>query len=574
MVFNSKLYDLDRDEWKFISIWITILIIVTFIPYLSGYLLASPDYRFSGLVYNIVDQNLHLSWMRQAAEGNILFKNLYTPEEHSPQFFHPLFLTLGLLSKIFHLSLISVYQLARVIFSICLLFSIYIFISVSIKEKDVRKTAFLFSCLASGFGWVFMLIRVLAGVQIPGNVTPDLWKVESITFFTILESPLYTLSIILVLWIFILMIQGFHLKKVSLAVSAGVISLVLGFIHTYDLGIVYAVLLFYTVIMYFYEKNSLISYLKKFLIMVLISSLSLVYNFYVFFTNPGFIGWREQMSTPSQNPIFYVLGYGFLFLLASYYVYKLVSQSLSNQKIMHGVPVFVLCWGFSAFLILYFPVRFSSRFIEGYQIPLAILGAIGLHQYILPKIYQWKPLLSLYRLKGNITPQKVKKFIVTSILLMMIPSNLFVLLNIVRKLSDNSCSLNVVVIDDCWAVHVDEIEGLSYLEKNVPRDGIVLSGFRMGNYIPRFTGHQVFLGHIDQTNKAMQKNRLAGQFFETNSNDQFRKRLIHEYNLKYIFYQKSDTIGEKEIGETNLEELPYLKLEFKNKRVKIYRVIL
>src|SRR5687767_3267215 len=50
------------------------------LPYLWAWAVAPQGYSYGGLLYNVDDQNVHLAWARQAAEGQWFFRDLFTSE--------------------------------------------------------------------------------------------------------------------------------------------------------------------------------------------------------------------------------------------------------------------------------------------------------------------------------------------------------------------------------------------------------------------------------------------------------------------------------------------------------------
>jgi len=130
-------------QWKFVLLWSAAIILLANIPYIFGYAIAPQNKMFMGDARSFIDTNTYLAWMNQAADGHILFKNIYTTEPHSRMLFHPLFLLLGNLSRATGFSVITIHSMARIVFGFILLVFGYIFISLFIEKEFDRSLAFV-----------------------------------------------------------------------------------------------------------------------------------------------------------------------------------------------------------------------------------------------------------------------------------------------------------------------------------------------------------------------------------------------------------------------------------------------
>ena len=61
--------------------WLIVAFLVaTTLPYLWAAALAPRGFVYSGLLFSPDDQNVHLMWARQAAEGRLFVQDLFTTE--------------------------------------------------------------------------------------------------------------------------------------------------------------------------------------------------------------------------------------------------------------------------------------------------------------------------------------------------------------------------------------------------------------------------------------------------------------------------------------------------------------
>ena len=81
-------------EWRFVG-WIIILVLViTTLPYLFGYVTAPPDKQFMGTMLDVPDHMQYFSWMRELSHS-FLSANKLTPEPNPPIFFNLLWWGMG-----------------------------------------------------------------------------------------------------------------------------------------------------------------------------------------------------------------------------------------------------------------------------------------------------------------------------------------------------------------------------------------------------------------------------------------------------------------------------------------------
>ena len=104
-------------------------------PILYCFYIYSKNMCFMGFFEGSFDQNSYLGWIKQGVEGNILFKNLYTVQEQSNNFFHPLFYLMGKFIKLINSNVTDGYHIFRIITGFLLLLLIYYFIRIFIEEK-------------------------------------------------------------------------------------------------------------------------------------------------------------------------------------------------------------------------------------------------------------------------------------------------------------------------------------------------------------------------------------------------------------------------------------------------------
>ena len=104
-------------EKRFIVVWTLVLLSVMAVPICHGYIETPPGEEFMGFSDGgVVDYNAYLAWMRQAEQGHLLFKDMFTTEPGGVRtFFHPLFWSMGTLARLTGASLLSIWYAVHAI---------------------------------------------------------------------------------------------------------------------------------------------------------------------------------------------------------------------------------------------------------------------------------------------------------------------------------------------------------------------------------------------------------------------------------------------------------------------------
>ena len=196
---------------------------------------------------SFIDTNSYIAWEKQAADGNILFKDAYTSEQHPRALFNPLFLFLGMASRLTSIPLRLIDHLGRIFSEALLLFALYMFISYFIKDRIEKVLTFLITVTSGGFGWLWFFPSIRA--------VKDSWRLafsgDTSTFLALNSYMIHSFSWALLLLTFYFFLKALDEDKVSLAALSGLTALVLLFTHFYETLIVYPVLVIYIAAKYF-----------------------------------------------------------------------------------------------------------------------------------------------------------------------------------------------------------------------------------------------------------------------------------------------------------------------------------
>jgi len=540
-----KHWRLSVNEILWATAWALLVLSLTGLPYLLGCYLSSPEMHFGGFVIAVEDGNSYVAKMGQGARGEWLFHLPYTSEDHDGAILLTFHLLLGKLARLSGLSLVNAYHLARLLCGLLLLWMVYVFISYFVPFVALRRIAFLLVCLSSGLGWLLVALGLLSDIPI------DFLLPEAFTFLLIYAFPHLALARTLMLGMFILTLIAFRRNRLLWAILAGVACFLVGLIVPFYVGVVYVVLGSYLLALLWKRRQIPWRELGLTAIVVFISSPVLLYNGYVFWTNPIFRVWAEQNLILSPHPLHYISGYAIVALLAIGGIGYVLRRSESEG-------LFLVSWVLVVPPLLYIPFNLQRRLIEGFQIPLCILASLGLAHYVLPAVTRSGLTRSLTRFQRYTRP-KLRRFVTTAIILLTIPSNLLLIATSLIQVS----RLSPPIFHERM-----ELEAMDWLAAHTRPSDTVFSSYKVGNYIPARAGNRVFLGHGPETIYVEEKENIVRQFFQAQTSDACREEILSEYNIAYLFYGPA----ERALGDFQPATRPYLEETFTNGRYTIYAV--
>ncbi|MBN2566866.1 hypothetical protein JXB02_02145 [Candidatus Woesearchaeota archaeon] len=503
-----------KDEWRGVVIIAAALLVLSFIPTLWGFITTPQDHTYMWISKEVMDANNHLNLMLQAKDGYLLQRNGFTSEAMSRLFFNPYVLVIGWLSAISSVPIIAFYHLFRIVFGGGFLAMLYLFIAYLVPNKHERLTAFLIASAGAGFGFFFEVVRITTGFMF---VSPDLWVTDLIPF-TYLRMPHFALAALLMVSVLYLFLRGLR-DGWRYAVGAGILCFLLATVHLFEVITIYLLMGVYVLVMFFHEKRFSFQPILKTAFIVIISIPAMLYNYSVFILDPVYAKWTELNVTVSPNIINYIFGLGFIFFFALYYVYI----ETGRRKLTKD-DVFLLAWIIISVLLMYSPLATQRRFVFGVMVPYAILAALGIIRYFIPTMTdKLKPL----------HVEHFKLFLLAVFVLLIAGTNILSVAGDVATIHPLLYSAENEYVNDVYLTD-DEISALDWLAQNTGDDDTVMSGLRIGNYIPRVAGNRVLLGHWAQTIDFVDRRAEVASFY-ANPTSLNAKGLIGKFGINYIY---------------------------------------
>jgi hypothetical protein len=535
------------------GVWVTIIAVLVLslssVPYLAGYLSAAPGTVFGGFVVDLDDCSSHLAKMQQGVWDGWTYRILFTPEDHPGAILNTFYVGLGKLSACSRLSLTQTYQIARLGCGLGLLWVAYLFVAHFIQSRDRRLTAFLLVCLSSGLGWLVLL----TGWPTLAGVSPiDFWLMEAYTFFTIFTFPHTSAAVALLLLFFLLALRYLATSRLRLLLSSFLVLFPLCVIHPFMALPVDAALGVYWILLMLARRRVLWREALALCTWAIAPVPLIAYYFQAFASEPVFRSWSAQNILISPPPLHLVLGYGIILVLAVTGVIFVIRQR-NEQRL------FLVSWVVIGLLLMYAPFKLQRRMVEGLHVPLCVLATIGLFEYVVPATLRSGLMKRVAKWRGY-KSSGLRQLLVFSIVVATFPSTLILVANSTLQALDSRSPLFYTT---------GEIEAIDWLKHNTQRTDTVLASYEMGRLIPARAGNRVFMGHFIETVELDRKKELAATFFQADTSDAFRRDLLQEYGIFYVFRGPT----EARMGDFDPSDSTFLTLSYENDEVRIYRVL-
>jgi len=530
------------EEWIWVGKWFLLLLALIGLPYLVAFLFPPEGMTFLGSFGNPDDTSAYLSAMQEGARGGWLRHYPFTSEPHEPALYFPFYILLG---KLFGPSL-AVFHGARLACTLLLALAIYRLAVLLFPDRLARRTAFLLTLFSGGVGWLLVLMGVADRFIPPLDIR---WP-EATTFLASFISPHFTLGITLELAVFLLFLLSQTAppgKQTLYTLFAALAHLGLSLVFPFSVVTVSAVLIAYSLVLVM-RKGTLVALRRSLLIIAPVVPISLYYL--VLFRFIPF--WEKAFLTMADDPsppLFALpFGYGIVALLA---VAGLVSL---RQGEVSSLDLFLPTWVGINLVLVYLPVKHQGRFAQGFHVALSFLAAAGLCHWLLPR-FRGSPLLdrlARYSPHPELTLRNV-------LIILTVPSSLMVSL----------LGFKILATEHYFPYFLpnEEVAAVAWLGERVGFQDVVLSSYGIGNYIPAHTDSRVFLGYRFETLDWEKKRDLLIKFYDAETEDKFRRKLIWEEGITYLYYGPE----ERSLGDFDPASAPYLTLLYTNSEVRIYK---
>jgi hypothetical protein len=526
-----------RREMAWVLAWAAFVMALTCLPYLYAVRIADGR-TFGGFLWGVDEGNVYLAWMRQAAEGEVFFRNQYSIAPESPHFVNLFFQLGGRLSGLTHVTPKVMFHCLRVVGGVFLLWSLYLLAAEVTKCRVARWSALLLASLGSGLGWLVVLKDGWLGLR-PTDVGTQ-WQVqpEAVTFPSLLLNGLFVAAMALMCQVFLWSLRAFRDDDRKSAVIAGVLLLVLGNIHTYNVFPVHLALSLWLAVGLTRRQLRLGVAARQYATIVLISLPSVAWAIYAAKADPAFMA-KGLTPTPAFRFVDYAVGYGLVGVLALVGAWVVLSRRPADALPLpcpaegpasagpkygqattegarpaeagpSGVDLATggtrapglgsalqaaslpICWALANSLVLSIPVSFQRKMIEGLHLPLCLLAGIAVAALA-------ERLTRRQREQGKTRPAAERVALtVAAVVALALPSNALFVADCLTQVKTNNASL-VRVLQPPMYLDPGDAAAMRWLAGNASGDDVILSSSFMGSYIPTYCRARPWVGHWAET---------------------------------------------------------------------------
>ena len=526
---------LSKRERVGVSLFASVVSFILLLPYVIGVLVQKEGSLFLGTpLFAIADYRSYLAWIGQAMHGEVLFFNYSaTPLLSSDGvLFHPIFFTLGMFGKWFHLDPPLLFHAASALCAGLLVFTVYRFFARCTSDVLWRATATGLFVFATGFGALFFAPNTaLAGPEFSMLVRMQQYLLGSID--TILTFAIFTLAL-----------SDLRRGRLRDAVLLGLMIGMLILIHPYMLLIVLGTLGLFALFLVWVEKEWTVMFALLRATAVLLPFVW--WQVAALAADASFALWFfSGMLTPRFGLFELFLGYGLLLPLALVGVFGVVRAGRDTPHL--AALVLLSLWGVVMFLGMEQPFFLSvtRRFGEMLFIPIVFFAAY--------------PLVLLLRMRKGVW------FVLPMLFLLVLGNMLFFSRLLGAPFVDRSDPTSTayapldVLTPDARAV-------LAWLDRYTDREDVVLSGGALGSIIPIFADTRVVFGHPSLMPGEEGKNLLVPLLFRAGTSSRAWPLFLRD--ISYIVVD--DDL--RALGYDPKKD-PYGEPVFRNETYEVYRVV-
>ncbi len=357
----------DSNDLRFFWVVVCGVVIVTALPYVIGLALTPAGFQFQGNTFLAPgDPNVYYSYIEQARQEAWLMRDVFTSEPHAATLWQPVWLVLGWLANLLHVSTPTIYALGRVISMAVLALTLWWAIRWFWDDRITRRTALLLALGGAGLGGIVATVfRLdLSNVLV---LPPDLWVSEMVPILSSWTTPHFLLVTSGWLYVAVSIERSWVTKSWSSFWLIGVVALLTFSVHPFHLLTLGAMWITLTAWRWWRAKKFPWAYLARWGAVVIMSLPAMVYYLVGLLADPIVQGRAAQNINATPSIFFVAIGLGALPLLAGLGVW--LNRRTTTK---HG---WLIAWAGAQALIVFLPLASQRRLMQAMVVPLALLAA-------------------------------------------------------------------------------------------------------------------------------------------------------------------------------------------------------
>jgi hypothetical protein len=537
-----------RSEKVWLVIASLLVLLISSAPTIAGYISQTPDQVFIGAVYDFPDYNVHLAGIQTGLRGSWQYPLLHSSEVIPPAYVKTFYIALGQVGRVLTLPPRMLYELARWLFGLWMLLTMYVFAARFLGWVALRRVAFLFFALGSGFGWIMLI----TGWQpSPDTTAVDFWLIDLYGFFSLMAFPHFSVVFALMWTTMLAFLEHWHTGQRRWLAIGVMSALAVQAIQPFAPLVVDVALAGYAAWNWLGLRRIVGREFSSLSLLAAAQAPLLLYASAVF-NHPVWRSFSQQNASiiTSPSPIYYLLGLGLPGLLAAWGAWHVARRKTGEARVL-------ATWVIGVMILVYLPTQFQRRFTEAVMGPLAVLAAIGLGNGLLPCLRRLSG-LRRWLARVGYPHRRARGLALVLVIVLSFQSTLYLI---------SGGALLAVTRSPKLFDSTDVMEAVDWLGDNSDWQDTVLAAERTGNLIPARIGHRVHLGHPIETAYYMLKVEQVAKFFGGPMTDDERRALLAECACRYVFLGPA----EKELGDFAPPD--FLRQVFANDKVTVYEVM-
>lgn len=497
---------------------IILLIVVSAVPCLAGFISGTTEQIYSGVVFNPIDGYSYLAKMEIGRSGNWLFTLPFTPDPGEGRFLYPFYITAGQIQRVIPVPASIWFNILRLAAYGFLVWTIARLVQIVFKDDGTRNSVtFLVIGAGGGMGWMLLPF---------GKFGADFWVPEAFPFLSSLANPHFPLSLGLAVGVLLLLSCEFTPAR---AFFAGVCGLFLSILSPFG----YVVMAVVTFLSWAWEKLERHHTSPVSEISFILSGLPYsVYQYWAVQSTPQLAAWTAQNQTPSPALWDVLLAFSPWVILVA-----IGSNYLYNQRENRIIRKLII-WVVVGLIMTIIPFSLQRRFLFGMFIPVTVLGI---------KAFP----IAAEKLKISIN----KLWMICLVLTFLTPVFLFTM-TVFAPVSKNPM----------YFYHSDEVKAIEWLSTQSGQPAIVLASSETGLLVPSVRRVRVLYGHPFESLDAENKKQAVNRFFSGTMDKKISKELLISNNIDWILVGPRENL----LGESSLTR--NIEPEIKIGKVSLYSV--
>lgn len=299
-------------------------------------------------------------------------RDLFTAEPHQAFLFSPIWIAVGWLAKLFQLSPLVAFHLARILLIPLLLWAANQWLQTYVPDWGRRKYTLLLFLFGAGFGAAaYPALSQVFGALNEAYWPMDLWVTEGFTFLTLYQSPHFIAATTLLILVFHWYGLGVFMEKSRAFFFSGLSLLALMSFHPFHLPTVISVFFITLLLVFFFQRHVFRRALLGALLIGCLAAPMILYQAGIVLYHPIAIGRAEQNITRLPYLFVVLISYGALIPLAVFALFRKV-------KSRDALWIMPIAWFIGQVLAFSLPITFNRRLTEGWMLPLSLLAFLAL----------------------------------------------------------------------------------------------------------------------------------------------------------------------------------------------------